>query len=162
MLKDKLIAFIDFFYPLFRRFMPEQTYRYAVCGGTNTLLSIVVFNVFFKFVFKEQNVNLGFLVLKSYNAALFMSFCISFIVGFVLLKYLVFVESNLKGRIQLFRYLMAYLVNLVIMYFLMKFFVEFLHIEPHIAQLITTAVVITISYLSQKHFTFKVKSVPEA
>lgn len=156
--KDKLIAFINFFYPLFRRFMPEQTYRYAVCGGTNTLLSIVVFNLFFKLVFREQNVHLGFIVLKPYNAALFISFCVSFIVGFLLLKYLVFVDSNLKGRIQLFRYLMAYLVNLVIMYFLMKVFVEFLHIEPNIAQLITTAVVITISYISQKHFTFKVKT----
>jgi len=137
--------------------MPEQTYRYAVCGGTNTFLSIIVFNIFLKLVFKEQNVNLPFVVLKAYNAALFISFCISFIVGFVLLKYLVFVESNLKGRIQLFRYLMSYLLNLGIMYVLMKVFVEFFHIDPKNAQLINTVIVVAISYASQKYFTFKVK-----
>ena len=161
MLKDKIIAFIDFFYPLFRRFMPEQTYRYAVCGGSNTLLSIALFNLFFKLVFREQNVHLGSLVIKPYNAALLISFVISFIVGFLLLKFLVFVDSNLKGRIQLFRYLVAYLVNLVIMYFLMNVFVEHWHVEPKLAQLIVTVIVITISYLSQKHFTFRVKQTIE-
>lgn len=137
--------------------MPEQTYRYAVCGGTNTLLSIVVFNVFFKLVFKEQNVDAGVVVLKAYNAALFISFCVSFIVGFLLLKYLVFVDSNLKGRIQLFRYLMSYFFNLGIMYVLMKVFVEFFHIDPKNAQLINTVIVVAISYVSQKYFTFRVK-----
>jgi putative flippase GtrA len=141
--------------------MPEQTYRYAVCGGTNTLLSIVVFNIFFRQVFKEQNVNLGFVVLKAYNAALFISFCISFVTGFVLLKYLVFVDSNLKGRIQLFRYLMSYFFNLGIMYVLMKVFVEFLHIDPKNAQLINTVIVVAISYVSQKYFTFRVKATVE-
>ncbi len=141
--------------------MPEQTYRYAVCGGTNTLLSIAVFNIFFKQVFHEQNVHLGLLVLKAYNAALFISFCISFIVGFILLKYLVFVDSNLKGRIQLFRYLMSYLLNLGIMYVLMKVFVEFLHIDPKNAQLINTVIVVAISYASQKYFTFRVKATAE-
>jgi len=141
--------------------MPEQTYRYAVCGGSNTLLSIVVFNLFFKHIFKEQNVELGFLVIKPYNAALLISFVISFFVGFLLLKFVVFVDSNLRGRIQLFRYLLAYLVNLVIMYFLMNVFVEHWHIDPKIAQLITTVIVITISYISQKYFTFKVKQSAE-
>jgi putative flippase GtrA len=141
--------------------MPQQTYRYAVCGGTNTLLSIVVFNIFFRLVFKEQNVNLGLVVLKAYNAALFISFCISFVVGFILLKYLVFVDSNLKGRIQLFRYLMSYFFNLSIMYVLMKVFVEFLHIDPKNAQLINTVIVVAISYVSQKYFTFRVKATAE-
>lgn len=125
------------------------------------MLSIVVFNIFFKMVFNEQNVQLGFVVLKAYNAALFISFCISFVVGFVLLKYLVFVDSNLKGRIQLFRYLMSYFFNLGIMYVLMKVFVEFLHIDPKNAQLINTVIVVAISYVSQKYFTFRVKATAE-
>lgn len=155
--KDKIIAFIDFFYPPFKKFMPEQTFRYAACGGGNTVLAIVVFNIFHLFVFKNENVNLGFLVLKPYNAALFVSFCVSFTVGFLLMKYVVFVDSNLKGRIQLFRYLVSYLVNLVLSYFLMKLFIEVLHLNAGVAQLVTTVVIITISYLSQKHFTFRVK-----
>ena len=155
--KDKIIAFIDFFYPPFRRFMPEQTFRYAACGGANTVLSILVFNFSHYFIFKEDNVDIGFVVLKSYNAALFVSFCISFTVGFLLMKFVVFVDSNLRSRIQLFRYFVAYLVNLFLSYFLLKIFVEYAKLDAVIAQLITTVIVIAISYLSQKHFTFKTK-----
>ncbi len=154
---DKIIAFIDFFYPPFRKFMPEQTFRYAVCGGSNTVLAITIFNIFYTLVFKAQNVDFGLVVLKPHNAALFISFCSSFIVGFLLLKFVVFVDSNLKGRIQLFRYFLAYVVNLVLSYFLLKILVEYLHINAMVAQLITTVIVIAISYISQKHFTFKVK-----
>jgi putative flippase GtrA len=73
------------------------------------------------------------------------------------MKFVVFVDSNLKGRIQLFRYLVAYVVNLLLSYFLMKIFIEYANINAMLAQLITTVVVIAISYLSQKHFTFKIK-----
>ena len=137
--------------------MPEQTFRYAACGGSNTLLAIVVFNVFNKLVFKEQNVDIGFVVLKPHNAALFISFCVSYVVGFLLMKFVVFADSNLGSRIQLFRYLLAYVVNLILSYFLLKLQVEYLKMDATMAQLITTVIVIAISYLSQKHFTFKVK-----
>jgi putative flippase GtrA len=155
--KDKIISIIDFFYPLFRRVMPLQTFRYAACGGGNTVLAIVVFNLAHAFIFEGDNVELGFVVLKSYNAALFVSFCVSFIVGFLLMKYVVFTASNIKGRIQLFRYLVSYLVNLALSYFLMKIFVEYAGINATVAQLITTVVVIALSYLTQKHFSFGTK-----
>jgi putative flippase GtrA len=155
MAKDKIIALIDFFYPPFRKFMPEQTFRYAACGGVNTVFGIVIFNVFYTYIFKEENVTLGFLVIKPHNAALFISFCVSFVVGFTLSKFVVFVDSTVKGRIQLFRYFVTYVVNLMLSYFLMKIFVEFAHLNVMASQLITTVVIIAVSYLSQKHFTFK-------
>ncbi len=157
MAKEKIIAFIDFFYPPFRRFMPEQTFRYAACGGVNTLLGLALFKILLTCVFKNENVELGFYTLKPHNAALFVSFCVNFIVGFILMKYVVFVDSNLKGRIQLFRYLLSFVFNLALNYFLLKIFVEVLVWKPFLSQCITTVIIITISYLSQKHFTFKVK-----
>ena len=155
--KKAIIKFIDFFYPPFRKIMPEQTFRYAACGGANTLLAIIVFNICHQFIFKGDDVPIGALVIKSYNVALMLSFCVSFIFGFLLMKFVVFVDSNLKGRIQLFRYLVGYCVNLLLSYLLMRFFVEYAAINATVAQLITTVVVITISYLSQRHFSFKVK-----
>ena len=41
--KDRIIAFIDFFYPPFRKLMPEQTFRYAACGGANTVLGLTIY-----------------------------------------------------------------------------------------------------------------------
>jgi len=137
--------------------MPEQTFRYAACGGANTVLAILVFNFSHYLIFKEENVNIAITVLKAYNAALFISFCVSFITGFMLMKFVVFVDSNIKGRIQLFRYFVSYVVNLFLSYFLMKIFVEYARIDAVIAQLLTTVIIIAISYLSQKHFTFRIK-----
>lgn len=140
--------------------MPEQTFRYAACGGANTLLGLVLFKLMLVYWFKGENVELGFYTLKPHNAALFISFCINFAIGFLLMKYVVFVDSNLKGRIQLFRYGLAFVFNLTLNYFLLKIFVEVLGWKAFLSQCITTAIIITISYLSQKHFSFRTKYHP--
>ena len=155
--KNVIISFIDFFYPPFRKLMPEQTFRYAACGGGNTVLGLMLFKILLVFVFKGENVELGFYVLKPHNAALFVSFCVNFVVGFILMKYVVFVDSNLKGRIQLFRYGLSFLLNLTLNYFMLKIFVEVFGWWPFLSQCLTTVIIVTISYLSQKHFSFKGK-----
>ena len=152
-----IIWFIDLFYPPFRKWMPEQTFRYAVCGGTNTVLGLGTYFIGYQYIFKKENFDLGFFAFKPHIAALFLSFCISFVVGFILMKFVVFVDSNLKGRIQLVRYFLAFSFNLVLNYGLLKLFVELLHMPVLVSQFITTCIVVTISYLSQKHFSFKVK-----
>lgn len=157
-ISKNIIGFIDIFYPPFRKLMPEQTFRYAVCGGANTVLGLFVFKILLVYFFKQNNVDIGFYVLKPHNAALFISFCLNFIVGFILMKFVVFVDSNLRGRIQLFRYLLSFTLNLILNYFLLKIFVEMIGWKPFLSQCITTAIIITISYLSQKHFTFKIKN----
>jgi putative flippase GtrA len=156
--KDKIIAFIDFFYPPFRRLMPEQTFRYAVCGGANTVLGLLIYFISYQYIFEKQDFDFGFFAFKPHIAALFVSFCINFVVGFVLMKFVVFVDSNLKGRIQLFRYLLAFSFNLVLNYLLLKVFVELLHMPALLSQFITTCIVVTVSYISQKHFSFKIKT----
>jgi putative flippase GtrA len=158
MAKNKIIAFIDFFYPPFRKLMPEQTFRYAACGGANTVLGLALFKILLVFVFKNENVDLGFYTLKPHNAALFISFCVNFVVGFTLMKYIVFVDSNLKGRIQIFRYGLSFLINLTLNYFILKTFVEVFGWWPFLSQCFTTVIIVTISYLSQKHFSFKTKA----
>jgi putative flippase GtrA len=153
--RDLVIPIVDFFYPPFRMIMNQQTFRYAACGGFNTLTGLAAFYIAFKFLLKENTLDLGFYAFEPYSAALFISFLISFPVGFFLMKYVVFSDSKLKGRIQIFRYLLAYLINLVLNYFLLRLFVEVLHIYPTIAQLITTVILIVFSYVFQRYFTFK-------
>ncbi len=152
-----IIWFIDLFYPPFRKYMPEQTFRYAVCGGSNTVLGLGLYYVFLKLVFKEQVVNMGFYVFEAYTIALGISFCVNFLVGFILMKYVVFVDSNLKGRIQVLRYFLTFTLNLTLNYALLKLLVEVIKWDALLSQILTTCIVITISYLSQRHFSFKVK-----
>ncbi len=135
--------------------MPLQTFRYAACGGGNTLMGLTLYTVIHEYTLKGRNLDLGFLVLSPHIAALLISCTATFIVGFFLMKYVVFTNSNLRGRIQLFRYFLSFFTNLVINYFLLKCFVDLWHWDAIASQVLTTIVVIAVSYLSQKHFTFR-------
>lgn len=135
--------------------MPLQTFRYAVSGGANALLGYIVFYVSFKYVFAERIFNLGFYALKGHVAALLASFVVTFPVGFFMAKYVVFSDSKMKWYVQMFRYFMVCTFNLALNYLLLKILVEKVQIYPTIAQVITLAVVILISYLAQRNFSFK-------
>ena len=156
-MKSFLLSVIDWFYPPFRRFMPLQTFRYAACGGGNTLLDLFLFFISYNYILHQQVLDLGFISLKPYVAALFMAFCVSFPTGFFLMRYLVFPGSNLKGRVQLFRYFVLVLTCLFLNYILIRFFVEVCHLYATVARAVTVVFVVIFSYLSQKHFTFRVK-----
>jgi putative flippase GtrA len=156
-MRKKIIAFIDFFYPPFKKIVPVQTFRYAVCGGGNMLLDIFLFYISFNFILNKQIVDLGFISLKPYNAALCMAFCITFPLGFLLNKYIVFNTSYLRGRVQLFRYMLIVAANLLLNYLILNLLIQYLHFFPTIAKIFATIIIVAFSFLSQKHFTFKVK-----
>jgi putative flippase GtrA len=153
--RDFILPAIDFFYPPFRRLMSQQTFRYAASGAANTLLGFIIYFISFKYILREKQLDLGFYAFKPHVAALFISFCITFLVGFFMSKYVVFSDSTIRGRIQLFRYFMICLFNLVLNYILLKILVERAHIYPVFAQVLTTTIVILFSYLAQRHFSFK-------
>jgi len=153
--RDFVLPVIDFFYPPFRKLVGLQTFRYALSGGVNTLLGFAVYFVSFRYLLKEQNLDLGFYAFKSHSAALFISFLVTFPFGFFLMKYVVFNDSNMPGRIQLFRYFMIYLFNLALNYIILKVLVEKINVHPIFAQIITTVIIVLFSYVAQRYFTFK-------
>jgi putative flippase GtrA len=154
-----ILRFLDFFYPIFKPFFDKQTYHYAVCGGINMLVDLSLYFFAFNFIFKKKIVQITeTIAFEPYIAAFLFSFVITFPLGFALSKYIVWTESNIKGRVQLFRYFLLVLVNLFLNYALLKIFVETFHIFPTISKLLTIVIVVTISFLTQKYFTFKVKS----
>jgi putative flippase GtrA len=155
MAKKWIISFIDFFYPPFSKVMPIQTFRYAACGGANTFLDIFVFFISYNFILHKQDLNLGFFVFKPHIAAFIMSFCISFPTGFFLMRNIVFTQSTLHSRVQLFRYFVLVVICILLNYVFIKLFVEQFHIYPTLAKIFTTIIVVGFSYLTQKNYTFK-------
>lgn len=153
--RDFVLPIIDFFYPPFRGFMNIQTFRYAAAGGGNTFLGLIIYYISFKFIFAEKMFHFGFYAFKGHMAALFLSFCFTFPVGFFMSKYVVFNDSLMKGRVQLFRYFLVCVFNLFINYLLLKIMVEQFYIYPVFAQIITIAIVILFSYVAQRNFSFK-------
>jgi putative flippase GtrA len=146
---------LDIFYPLFRPFMPLQTYHYAACGGVNTALSLLTYFIAYNFVFKKEIFQVAFLAFQPHIAALILAFAVSFPVGFYLSMYVIFQGSYLKKRVQLFRYFIVILGCMVINYIFLKIFVETFGWYPTPSQLVTTGIVILFNYFTQRHFSFK-------
>jgi len=153
--RDLILPIIDFFYPPFRPFMNLQTFRYAASGGANTLLGFTIYFISYEFILHKKALDFSFYAFKAHSAALFISFCVTFPIGFFMSKYVVFSDSTMKGRVQLFRYFMICMFNLALNFILLKILVEKAHIYPVAAQILTTAIVILFSYLAQRHFSFK-------
>jgi len=153
--RDLILPIIDFFYPPFRKIMNLQTFRYAASGGANTLLGFLVYFVSYVYILDKKGLDLSFYAFKAHSAALFISFCVTFPIGFFMSKYVVFSDSTMKGRIQLFRYFMICMFNLALNFILLKILVEKAHVYPVLAQLLTTTIVILFSYLAQRHFSFR-------
>ena len=152
---ELLLTIIDFFYPPFKRWMPLQTFRYAASGGGNALLGFFIYYASYSFLLKGQPLLLPFYAFKPHSASLLLSFCITFPVGFFMSKFVVFSDSSLKGRVQLFRYLMVCLFNLLLNYLLLKLLVEHFLLYPVLSQVITVVIVVGFSYLAQRNFSFK-------
>lgn len=151
-----ILAIVDFFFPLFKGVMPLQTFRYAACGGFNTVLGIVLYSIGYKYIFKEQIVHIANFALEPHIAADYLfAIWIAFPVGFYLSRYVVFQESNLPKRIQLFRYAVVVFGSVCINYFFLKFFVEIVHLDATISKICTSIFVIIFSYVSQRNFSFK-------
>ena len=156
-MKKNLLFFIDFFYPPFRKLMPLQTFRYAACGGANTLLDIFIYFLCYNYVLEKKVLHISVFAISPWIAAFLLSFLVSFPLGFYLNRNLVFPGSTLRGRVQLFRYFTLVIVCIALNYVFIKLFVEEFHFFPTVAKMLTTVIVVTFSYLSQKHFTFKAK-----
>jgi putative flippase GtrA len=154
-IRSLILGMVDMFYPLVREFMPLQTFRYAACGGFNTILDITLFFVSYNFILEKQPVHFSFVTISPHIAAFLMGFCITFPIGFYLSRYVVFQETSVGKREQLSKYFLVVLGCLVLNYGFLKLFVEVFGLYPTPSKLITTIFVVIFSYLSQKNYTFK-------
>jgi len=157
------LKIIDFFYPPFQRWLSLHTFRYMASGGTTATTGIIVFYIAYNYLFHQKDVALNIehlpKLITAETAALLVETPITFFVGFFLNKYLVFTQSNLKGRIQLFRYGSVVATNFLLNLALIKIMVEGFGFYGSVAKIITTFILIIFSYFSQKHFSFKVNKV---
>lgn len=155
---DLLKRIIDFFYPPFRKRMTIQFFRYGVTGAINLVFDWVLYFIIYNFILQHNMLNLGIVTLSSHIASLGIKFPIVLFTGFLLQKYVTFSYSELRGRIQLFRYLVVFLVNLVINYIGLKILVDYFGFYPTPSNMLVSIFCIGVSYFSQKHYTFKVST----
>ena len=158
---------IDFFYIPFKKWMPEQLFRYAACGGGNLVLDWVLYFLIYNFVIGHDLVYLTLpfregtgvgLCLTPHIATLCIVFPITLLTGFWLQKYVTFTGSTLHGARQLVRYISIVAINLAINYFGLKLCVEGWGWYPTPSKMVITTMTVVISYFGNKYYSFRVKS----
>jgi len=154
-LKNTILNVVDFFYPPFRKIMPQQTFRYAACGGGNMALNLVIYAITYNFILKKQIVYTPVMAISPHIAAYIISFFITFPIGFYLSMFVVFPESYLRKRIQLFRYFTVVVICIILNYVLLKLFVDEWKWYPTPSMFVNTVLIVTFSYFSQRHFSFR-------
>lgn len=151
-----LTRIIDWCYlPPLRKIMPLQTFRYGFCGALNMGLDTLFYYIAYHYIFAEQNVDLGFIVLSPHMASLGVVFPITFFNGFWLNRTVAFKHSPLRHRTQLGRYLLSVGGSVVINILCMKLLVDAIGVWPTPAKMMTTLISVAYSYLMQKYFTFR-------
>ena len=153
---QKIGSLIDKFYirPI-SKFIPQEVFRYGVCGGANMVLDIVWYFIIYHYIVALRYIDLGVVVISPHVAALIIVFPITFFTGFWLNKYVTFTQSSLRGYKQLWRYILIVIVNLLVNYFGLKLFVEVCGIYPTPSKMIVTIITVIISFFGQKYFSFK-------
>jgi putative flippase GtrA len=151
---NSIRSFLDVFYPIFNKFLDKQTYYYLACGGSNTLFGLIIFYYCENFIFHQKSINVGFEI-HAHIAAFIISFTTTFPIGFFTSKYVVWDDSELAGKKQLFRHLTFVVVSVFLNYGLLKLFVEYFNWWPFPSQFLTTSIIVVFSYITQKFISFK-------
>lgn len=123
----------------------EKT-RFLVVGAINTLISYLLFVLFFWLSGRSN-----------YFLAYLLSFAIALLIGFSLQRIFVF---RVKGQLLLdfLRYSLVQFVSFAANAALLTFLVELLFFDPLIAQALSLGLTVTASYLAHRHFSFRRKT----
>ena len=156
-LRHIIVGAIDYCHKPFASIIPTQTFRYLACGGSNTLLNIFIYWFAYNILLHKQDVAIyGNIVIAVEVAAWVIAFAISFPAGFIMSRHIVFPESNLHGRIQLFRYALTTVTFILLTYVLIKVFAFCLPmVNPTVSYFFICIITAILSYISQRRFTFK-------
>ena len=150
-------AFLRFFYPIFKKWMNYQVYAYLAVGAINTALNIFIFAALYEWVLPKAGYDIQGYNVASYTVALIIAFFATIPTGFWLSKNFAFkTETKTKKTgFQFFKYFLVVGQGLGSDYLLLKAQVVLLEMEPTLAKIISTVVVLTVNFLLQKYFTFK-------
>ena len=156
-MRKAILALIDFFHPPFKKYISLHNFRYLVTGGTTFVLGYLVYYLSFYHLFKTEEVDFQFFTLKRGTAALAVDFAFVIPFSFIINRYIVFTHSEIRGRVQLFRFLNLQFINILLNVFLYKFFADILLVYPTVARFVVQVMIASFSYVYQHYFTFGVK-----
>lgn len=150
-----LTHILDFFYPLFKRWLSKEVYYYLACGTINTCCDWVMYFIIYNFIVQKQFIDLGFVTISPHISSLIIVTPITFFIGFCFSKYITFRRSKLETTLQALRYAGILLCNWIITYTCIKLLVEMAGIYPTPSKMITTVITTLLGFILQKYYSFE-------
>jgi putative flippase GtrA len=164
-----MIAFADFIREVllvirswFFKFIPKQSYLYMACGGLNLAFDMLLFFISYHFIFFAKNFVTPIFTFSPHIAAFLFAFIISTPTGFFMSRYVVWTNSSVRGRKQLISYIGVVTLCTILNIGFLKLLVEYFHFYPLPSKILTAIIVVFISYILQRYYTFKVHKITES
>lgn len=160
MLKKIIQYFLQLFYPVFKKILPYRVYAYLAVGAANTALNIGLYTLLYRLIIPQPGVMIRDFLVASYTISLLIAFLVTVPTGYWLAKHFAFnTGANVPSQNfkQIGRYFIVVLQGLGSDYLILKGLIVFFNVDPVMAKIISTLIVLTVNYLLQKYFTFKMK-----
>ena len=127
-------------------------------GAINTALNIILFAVLYEYILPKEGWSIKDFNIASYTIALLIAFFVTIPTGFWLSKNFAFRDGatgTKKTTKQLFKYVLVVGQGLGSDYLILKALILIFDMQPTVAKIFSTVIVLTINFLLQKYFTFK-------
>jgi putative flippase GtrA len=149
----KATAFcLDLPYPIFKRLMSFELYRYLAVGGICFLLNMMIFHIVYYYLLHyTPTENIFF---NNNLKSLLSSMCVTVPTGFYLIKNFVF-SSVLNEKKQFFRYSISSIASVFLSKKLLDFFIINLHLQVTIALLLSITIIQVGNFFFQRKVSFK-------
>jgi len=143
---------------LVNNLLRNKVVRYFFSAGTATVVDVSVYFTTYNYILRKTDIPfIGPFVLTAPMLSLVVSYSCGLFTNFFITRKLVFSESDLRGRKQLFRFVQVALLGLFMNYLFMKILVQVLEWYPTISWVISALSIGVMSYLFHKNYSFKGK-----
>ena len=142
---------------MIRAIIENKIIRYFLSAGVATGVDVTVYFLAYNFIYEKQDIHLFNLVtLSAPTGSLVLSYTCGLVTNFLITKYLVFTESDLRGIHQLARYILVAVLILVLNYFFMSFLIKILEWYPTLSRVVSALTIGLLSFVIHKFYSFRV------
>lgn len=142
---------------MIRKILENKIIRYFLSAGIATGVDVTVYFLAYNFIYEKQDIHLfNLMTLSAPTGSLMLSYTCGLVTNFLITKYLVFTESDLRGIHQLARYILVALLILALNYFFMSFLIKILDWYPTLSRVVSALTIGLLSFVIHKFYSFKV------
>ena len=141
------------------KLLRNRAFRYLITAGIATVVDVVLFFMISNYILHGQDFIVPVfgknILVRCHTASILPSFSFGLLTNFTLTKVFVFQTSDLRTRVQFFRFIVVAMVTFLANYGFMNILVSGLEFNATISRLVSAITVGVMSFVIHKAFSFK-------